>query len=148
MTDYAILIMGVLYSNTNKIFSSNEIAIHTNLNQATVAKLVKILSANNFIKTIRGINGGCVLLKTPNEIRLVDIIQAIEGPIALTSCVEGVDQSCAVRNSCFMNGNWNKINNVIYKALAKINLNELYEPSFTFPLQKENNYNHSKDIQE
>ena len=146
MTDYAILIIGTLHSNSNRILSSVEIAKNVNLNQSTVAKIVKILSSNNLIKTNRGVNGGCSLTKSVSEINLVDVIPAIEGPIALTACVEGADVSCGVRNSCFMDGSWNKINNAIRGALENISLAELFDPSLMFPKRDDNTQIFNKKI--
>jgi len=61
------------------------------------------------------------------------VVEAIEGPIALTACVEGADEACAVKTGCFLSGHWNHVNDAIKSALQSVTLADLFEPEAIFP---------------
>ena len=137
MTDYAILVLGVLHGRPGELLSSAQIAHHAQLTQATVAKIIKALSAADLVATSRGNKGGCQLAMPATAISIAQVIEAIEGPIALTACVEGADDPCAVQQGCFMSGSWNHINGAIRAALDVVSLSDLFHPSNLFPASLE-----------
>ena len=132
LTDYAILILGALAMRPADRLSSHELASYTQLGQPTVAKLTKMLVAAELIESARGVHGGCTLLRKPADISVADVVEAIEGPIALTACVEGAIDPCAVQNGCFMSGNWNRVNGAIHEALSGVSLAEMFDPEKSF----------------
>ena len=132
MTDYAILVLGALHQRPEGQVSSVELASSLSLNQTTIAKVIKALSSAELIVTTRGVNGGCQLAVDVSKISVAAVVEAIEGPIALTACVEGADDPCAVRNGCFMGGNWNRVNSAIKSALETVTLAELFDPEQMF----------------
>ena len=133
MTDYAILVLGVLHGRPDVLLSSAQIAQHAQLTQATAAKIIKALGSAGLVTTIRGTKGGCQLAKPASAISIADVIEAIEGPIALTACVEGAEEPCSVQQGCFMSGSWNHINGAIRSALDGVSLSDLFNPSNLFP---------------
>ena len=134
MTDYAILVMGVMSARPDEVLTSAAIAHHAQLTQPTVAKVTKSLVAAELAVSTRGIKGGYSLSRPVTRISIADVIEAVEGPIALTTCVDGVEDPCSVRNGCFMGGNWNHVNNALRKALSDVSLAELFDPSTLFPI--------------
>ncbi len=134
MTDYAILVMGVMSARPDEVLTSVAIARHAQLTQPTVAKVTKSLVAAGLVVSTRGIKGGCSLKRPVTQISIADVIEAVEGPIALTACVDGVDDPCSVRNGCFMGGNWNHVNSALRKALSDVSLAELFDPAILFPI--------------
>ena len=78
------------------------VAALTGLNQPTVAKVAKRLQSAGLLETRRGATGGYQLLDRPEDISLVHIVEAVEGPIAVNGCVDGTQDPCAVSNCCFM----------------------------------------------
>ena len=66
---------------------------------------------------------------------MADIVQAIDGPIALTACVDDSDGQCDVSSSCPISGNWNRVNLAVRRALENVTLADLLDPSEMFPLQ-------------
>jgi len=56
---------------------------------------------------------------------VAEIIQALEGPIALTACVDGSADGCDVESLCPMRGNWNKVNRAIHGALSQVTLADM-----------------------
>jgi FeS assembly SUF system regulator len=133
MTDYAILVLGVLHGRPDVLLSSAQIAQHAQLTQATAAKIIKALGSAGLVTTIRGTKGGCQLALPASSISIADVIEAIEGPIALTACVEGAEEPCSVQQGCFMSGSWNHINGAIRSALDGVSLSDLFSPSNMFP---------------
>ena len=133
MTDYAILVLGVLHGRPDVLLSSAQIAQHAQLTQATAAKIIKALGSAGLVTTIRGTKGGCQLALPASAISIADVIEAIEGPIALTACVEGAEEPCSVQQGCFMSGSWNQINGAIRSALDGVSLSDLFSPSNMFP---------------
>ena len=134
MTDYAILVMGVMSARPAEALPSIAIARHAQLTQPTVAKVTKSLVAAGLVVSTRGIKGGCCLSRPVTQISIADVIEAVEGPIALTACVDGAEDPCAVRNGCFMGGNWNHVNSALRKALSDVSLAELFDPAILFSI--------------
>ena len=136
MTDYAIVVLGALAHRRGEVLATAQIAALTGLSQPTVAKVAKHLQGNDLLATRRGVNGGYLLQGHPEDISLVWIIEAIEGPIAVNGCVDGAHDPCAVASCCFMSNQWNKVNAAIRTAIDDITLADLIDPSqlFTAPL--------------
>ena len=133
MTDYAILVLGVLHSRQGVWLSSSQIAETAQLTQATAAKLVKALVAAGLVETHRGTHGGSQLARPVSQISIAEVVEAIEGPIALTACVDGAEEPCSVQQGCFMGGNWNRVNNALRGALSSVSLADLFDPASLFP---------------
>ena len=134
MTDYAIVVLGALTHKCGETIATAALAELTGLKQPTVAKVAKILLAADLLVTQRGVNGGYRLVRPAHTISLVDIVEAMEGPIAVTDCVEGAQDPCAVSNCCFMANNWNRVNLAIRDALGAVTLEDLTDPAQLFPL--------------
>ena len=133
MTDYAILLLASLARRQGEVVSSASLASHTQLNQTTIAKLAKALVKAGVITAERGAHGGYCLARPAMAINAAEVIEAIEGPIALTACVDGVEEPCETRNGCFMSGHWNEVNQSIREALEKVTLDKLFNPETMFP---------------
>ena len=133
MTDYAVVCLGMLARKPGSSMSATELSKETGLALYTVQKLLKLLvSKSDFIKANRGALGGYMLNRNSSEISVVEIIEALDGPITLTSCVDNSESFCESSDICFLGGKWNKINEIIRKSLNDISLKELlsYENPF------------------
>ena len=133
MTDYAFVCLGMLARRPGSSMSATELSKETGLALYTVQKLLKLLvSKSDFIRANRGALGGYMLNRNSSEISVVEIIEALDGPITLTSCVDKSESFCEASDICFLGGKWNKINEIIRKSLNDISLKELlsYETPF------------------
>ncbi len=65
-------------------------------------------------------------------ISLVQIVEAMEGPIAVNDCVDGAQAPCMVSNCCFMSRNWNRVNLAVRNALNDVSLEDLIDPAQLF----------------
>ena len=126
MTDYAVVCLGMLSRKSEYPMSASQLSIETGLTLYTVQKILKtIVSKSDLISAYRGALGGYILNRKSSEISVVEIIEALEGPITLTACVENSDNLCEASNICFLGGKWNKVYDVIRKKLNDISLNDL-----------------------
>ena len=133
MTDYAVVCLGTLARRSGHSMSANELSKETGLALYTVQNLLKLLvSKSDFVMANRGALGGYMLDRNSSEISVVEIKEALDGPITLTSCVDKSESFCEASDICFLGGKWNKINEIIRKSLNDISLKELlnYENPF------------------
>lgn len=136
MTDYAAILLSLLAyerrHDSNVCLSAADISVKTGLSQPTVAKILKMLAAADLVSATRGKSGGYALIEDPSSISVAAIIEALEGPIALTACVETSVDPCASRYSCFLGGNWERVNMAIADALGSVSLADLVNPESLF----------------
>jgi FeS assembly SUF system regulator len=138
MTDYAVVCLGMLARNPGHSMSATELSKETGLNLSTVQKLLKLLVIKSeLIIAQRGSQGGYILNKKSSDISVVQIIEALDGPISITACVDSSDNFCEVSNICFLGGKWNKVNEVIRTSLNDISLDDLLNPAGIFPIKSE-----------
>jgi len=129
MTDYAIVVLGALAHRQGEILATAQLAELTGLSQPTVAKVAKTLMAADLLETQRGVHGGYRLAQPAAATSLVQIVEAMEGPIAVNDCVDGAQVPFAVSNCCFMSRNWNRINLSVRNALSDLSLEDLINPA-------------------
>ena len=101
------------------------LAEETGVPLPTVQKLVSRLSSAGLIESSRGTGGGFRLSRPPLAINLAEIIEAIEGPIALTACVEHGAGDCKAEETCRVRPHWNVVNGAVRGALANVSLASL-----------------------
>jgi FeS assembly SUF system regulator len=127
LADYAVVMMSAAARHCGGAARLNAtvLAEETGVPLPTVQKLVSRLSAAGLIESARGTGGGFRLSRPPASINLAEIIEAVEGPIALTSCVEGASQECCVGDTCRVKPHWNVVNRAVRGALADVSLASL-----------------------
>ncbi len=102
------------------------IARATGVPEPTVAKVLKALAQANLVAATRGARGGYRLTRPFGTIAIADVIAAIDGPIALTACVDGAATGCEVACQCAVRGRWNLVNDAIRDALSAITLADMH----------------------
>jgi FeS assembly SUF system regulator len=133
LTDYAIVVMSEMGRRPDATHTVAQLADRTGVPAPTVAKLMKSLTPAGLMRSQRGASGGYVLALAPAEITVADIVTALDGPIALTACVDGADESCGVETLCPMRGGWEKINSAIRAALESVTLADMMAPVWAPP---------------
>jgi Rrf2 family protein len=93
-----------------------------------VAKILKQLARTGLLLSQRGVNGGYRMARPAHAVTVADVITAIEGPIALTECIEHADGDCARESICQVRGNWQLINRRVLDFLGTITLAEMAGP--------------------
>ncbi len=127
LTDYAVVVLTRLSSQCGEgaVLTSPAIAAATGVPEPTVAKVLKALSTAGFVLSQRGARGGYRLLRPLETISVADVIGAIDGPIALTACVDGGSGGCEVHGVCAVKGRWDLVNDAIRQSLTAITLADM-----------------------
>ena len=125
LTDYAVVVMAQMAHGRDEMRTAPQISQDTGVPQPTVAKLLNALARENLVSSQRGAAGGYALSRPAEEITVAEIIQALEGPIALTACVDGSGDNCGSEPLCPMRGNWDKVNRAIHHALSGVTLADM-----------------------
>ena len=136
LTDYAIITMcqAATHCGDGRV-SAAELAKETGLPVPTVQRLVSKLTAASLLRSVRGAGGGLQLGRPAAAITVADIVEAVEGPIALTACLDNGD--CDYEAGCNMKPHWPLINSKLRGALAEITLDDLrHAPSQTIPQEE------------
>ena len=130
LADYAVVTMSAAARHCGGArVSAGQLAQETGLPPATVQKLVSKLSAAGLLRSARGAGGGLKLARPAAAITLADIVEAVEGPIALTACVEAGRHDCGMEGSCAVRPHWPMVNDALRGALAEVPLTRLAEVS-------------------
>jgi FeS assembly SUF system regulator len=132
MTDYAVVVMGRLASRPDLRQSAADVAEATGLPAATVGQVLKALGGGGLVKGARGAHGGYMLARGPRDISVAEIVTALDGPVAITACVEGADDPCTVESMCMLKGSWDAVNDAIESALMSVSLEDMLKPMFQF----------------
>jgi FeS assembly SUF system regulator len=125
-TDYGIVLLTYMAGNLERRHNAPELAEEVRLPLPTVSKILKLLTREGLLVSHRGIKGGYSLARHPEEISMADVIACLEGPIAITECVD--ETGCIHESMCRVRGNWQRINEAIRAALGGISLAEMTHP--------------------
>ena len=126
MADYAVVTMSAAARHCGGArVSAAQLALETGLPAPTVQKLVSRLTAAGLLRSIRGAGGGLQLARPVAAISLADIVEAVEGPIALTACVEQGRHDCGLEQCCSVRPHWPMVNAALRGALAQVPLTRL-----------------------
>jgi FeS assembly SUF system regulator len=124
LTDYATLILATLAADRSRLQNASSLAERTHIAAPTVAKLLKQLHRAGLVNSTRGTHGGYQLSRSPDAISAAAILDALEGPLALTDCSVGTGH-CCLEHSCTVGRTWQKVNVAIRKSLNEISLAHL-----------------------
>lgn len=127
LTDYAAVLMTVIAAEPGRVHSAQDLSERSHLAPATTAKLLKQLARAGLVESIRGAHGGYRLARAPERITVADVIDAVEGPIALTRCAIH-SGGCSIEPSCGTRANWRLINTAIRQALEAVTLAQMAQP--------------------
>jgi len=124
LTDYATIILAALAEAPGRVQTATCLAEQTKLALPTVSKLLKQLQRAGLVASTRGLRGGYQLARAATEISAADIIDALEGPFALTDCASGHGH-CEREKSCRVGHAWQRLNSTIHRALRDVSLAQL-----------------------
>lgn len=127
LTDYATVVLTALAAQPGAVLSATELAEQAGLEVTTVAKLLKPLAQAGLVEGFRGVNGGYRLARAANAISLVEIVEAMEGPLGMTECSVHAG-ACGIEQSCGVRANWRRINDVVADTLRSITLADMLAP--------------------
>lgn len=133
LTDYGTLVLSQLAVDGSEPASAGVVAIQTHLALPTVSKLLKALTRSGLVVSTRGSQGGYALARPPEVITAAEIIDALEGPVAITEC-SADGGACDIEEFCRVGRAWQRINLSIREALQQITLADLQDERDSLPV--------------
>src|SRR5271170_1025228 len=124
LTDYATVVLASLAQEPARHRAAAELAERTRLSRPTVSKVLKGLQRAGLVISSRGSQGGYWLARDPSKITAAEILDAFEGPIAITEC-SGASSHCGIEHLCRVGGAWQRVNAAIRRALEDVTLHQL-----------------------
>jgi FeS assembly SUF system regulator len=128
LTDYGIVLMSYVAAHPEGVHTATEVASGVRLPLPTVSKLMRGLAREGLLASHRGVKGGYRLSRPAECISVGEIINALEGPIALTMCTGDGASDCEYEPLCPLRGPWQRINRIVRQALESISLSEMASP--------------------
>ena len=128
LSDYSVIILTMMDGVDTHSQSATAMAEKTRLAISTVSKCLKLLCAAQLVISERGSKGGYRLAKPLSQIRLLDVIRAIDGDIQLTQCVS-VGTNCCLQGQCDYRPNWQVVNQQMIELLADISIQRMVPTS-------------------
>lgn len=126
MADYATVILAEMAERPDCVMSAAALSEACSLPEPTVSKILKLLTGANLIRSVRGAGGGYKVDQTAENIKVLDIITCVDGPISLVDCVAGDQVDCRLTKTCGLLGRWDGVNQAIIDVLEKITLADMF----------------------
>jgi FeS assembly SUF system regulator len=140
LADYGIVLATCCARDPSKeTFTSRELALRTGLPLPTVGKILKALCRHGILASQRGPRGGYGLARTPENITIAQLIEALDGPIALTECNAATVGLCDMENTCPVRSNWQIINRTVASALGHLTLSQMTATLGHLPIKRTKN---------
>jgi FeS assembly SUF system regulator len=130
LADYGLVLMTCIArtERSSPQRTARDLALESKLPLSTVSKLLKELLQSGLLLSHRGTKGGYMLARHPHQVSVVDIITAIEGPMALTECSSDISGLCNLELTCPIKSNQRIINQAVRGVLERITLSDLIQP--------------------
>ena len=126
LADYAVVLMtAAARRDAGARLSATDLAQDTGVPLPTAQKLMQQLAAGGLLVGQRGAGGGYALARPVGEISLADIVEAVEGPIVMTMCADGVNHGCMLDAHCRVKPHMGIVGNAVKGALGSVSLQEL-----------------------
>jgi len=104
----------------------HEIAASQQISEKYISRLIINLRRVKMIRSIRGAKGGYRIARNPAEITLLDIVEAMEGPLSIVDCVRSPEK-CNRNDNCPSRQIWDRLNTEICEAMHKITLQNIID---------------------
>src|SRR5262245_39359876 len=113
LTDYAVVLLTRMAARPDgATHTARELSAFSRIPLPTVSKILKDLAHAGVVTSQRGVSGGFRLARRAHAINVLDVIDAVEGPIAITECTTDESPSCEHVGSCPTESSWLRINEV------------------------------------
>lgn len=137
LADYGVMVMTHLAMHPQSVHAAADVAEEMHLPLPTVSKILGAAARGGLVESRRGLKGGFALARAPESITVAEIVSALEGPIAITDCLDETTADCNLESLCPTRGHWQKINAAIKKALDDVTLNDLTQTPVFPPAEAE-----------
>jgi len=126
--DYGLIAMRHLATNAgNGSLSAADIACEYGISATLLAKILQKLARKGLVVARHGSSGGYQLARDPQEITALEVIDAIDGPLHLTSCVTSRGE-CGHTHTCTVREPLRRVNESILQVLGMVTLSQMAQP--------------------
>jgi FeS assembly SUF system regulator len=132
LADFAVVLMTHVAQHHEGVHRASEAAIATQLPAPTVAKVLARLCREGLLTSIRGVKGGYRLARPATDISVGAIVNALDGPVALTQCIKLGPGGCEIEAVCPSRVGLHRINVAVHKALDDVSLADVATPAQAF----------------
>ncbi|BCB96524.1 Rrf2 family transcriptional regulator [Dissulfurispira thermophila] len=123
-TDYAIRCVLYLSERPDDVVMVEEIAKAKSIPKSFLSKILQKLVKADIVKSYRGVKGGFQIAKSPKQINLLDVIEAVDGVVAMNRCA--IDRKfCNLSHNCSIHPIWVELKKEVEKTLKKIDFARL-----------------------
>jgi FeS assembly SUF system regulator len=130
LADYAVVLMTAAARREPRArLSATDLSQDTGVPLPTAQKLLQQLAAHGLLVGHRGAGGGYALARPVDEISLADIVEAVEGPIVLTMCADGINHQCVLDAHCKVKPHMSIVGDAIRSSLSAVSLAQLSSPA-------------------
>lgn len=124
LADYAVVLLHQIASEPD-LCSSRELSEQTGIPRPTVVKVLKDLSRHGLLRSVRGVHGGYRLALPADEMSILSVIEAMDGPMSLTACAQNNGPACDHEGHCQIREPWRRINRAIAETLGRLCLADM-----------------------
>jgi FeS assembly SUF system regulator len=128
LADYGVVLMTNIAATRDVVRSAQSLADATGVPLPTVSKLLSSFARAGLLQAVRGAKGGFRLAREPGQISVADVITIVDGPIALTQCLEPGSSTCDLEWLCPSRYAWGTINRAVQNALSDLTVADLLFP--------------------
>lgn len=128
LADFAVVLMTHVAQHPERVHTASDAAVATQLPAPTVAKVMARLCREGLLNSSRGVKGGYRLARPATCISLGIIVNAIDGPVALTQCIRSRPGGCEIEALCPSRVGLHRINVAVHKALDDVSLADIAAP--------------------
>jgi len=126
-TDYGIVLLTRMAAEpAQTVHNARELAAVNHLPLPMVSKILKRCAREGLLVSHRGVKGGYGLARRPEDVSVLDVINAFEGPLEITECT--VPGRCEHEPGCTVRNNWVTINDAVRVALSSLSLADMARP--------------------
>jgi Rrf2 family protein len=125
-TDYAIRLIAALIIQDGKPLSVREAAEAQNVPYTFARSIQHDLVLAGFVRSLRGTHGGMLLAKDPDKLTLLELIEAVQGPVSVAVCAASPNW-CDREQGCRFHPVWEGANDIIRDYLSSVTIKELLE---------------------
>lgn len=134
-TDYAIRVVLALSKQPGVRLSSAKVQQEMLIPKAFMSRIVAQLAAAGLVRTLAGRDGGLELPRPASQITLRDVVEAFEGPILLSECMEARgEEDCPFRTDCPVRSKWGRVQAAMLREMASITFEDLAKESLVVSL--------------